>query len=406
VSFNLLPTIRLLVSYVTAGTGHRRAAEAIAQEFAGRHPGAGVRCLDVLTYAPEPFHACYAWAYLFLVRHAPWVWRCSYALLDWAPVYRLVQPLRRAWNLAVTRRFVALLRQRPPDLIVATHFLPADVCSAGRRSGWLRAPLVVVVTDLYPHWFWTAGAADAFVVATERSRRALERRGIPRERIHVLGIPIGPGFGRPADRRALAARFRLRPERHTVLVTSGGTTVGHFEQAVRALAALETELPGRLQLLVVCGEDADAKARLEAFAQRCPMPVRVFGFVGFMADLMAASDLVVAKAGGLTVSEALACGLPLVLYHVIPGQERQNAQHVAEHGAGVIALNAGEVAAAVRRCLTEPARLRAMAEAAVTIGRPDAAAAIVTRVLEPLLSSTVHRPQSTAGPDRGPSAVD
>ena len=316
-----------------------------------------------------------------------WVWKCSYALLDWDPVYHLIQPLRRAWNLAITRRFVELLWDRPPDLVVATHFLPADVCGAGRTAGWLPAPLVVVVTDLYPHWFWTARAADAFVVATERSGAVLEKRGIPRDRIHVLGIPIGQEFRRPADRAALHARFQLRPERRTVLVTSGGTTVGHFEQVVQALAALETELPGRLQLLVVCGQDARAKARLETFAERCPMPLRVFGFVSYMADLMAASDLVVAKAGGLTVSEALACGLPLVLYHVIPGQERQNAQHVAEHGAGVIAPNAGEVASAVRRCLEQPAHFTAMQQAASALSRPDAAGAIVSDVIAPLLQA-------------------
>lgn len=314
-----------------------------------------------------------------------WVWKISYALLDSLPVYGCVQPLRRMWNMWIARRFVACLKEQRPDLVVATHFLPTDVCGAGRASGWLAAPLVVVVTDLYPHRFWISRSADAVVASTDQSAAVLERRGIARERIHVLGIPIGKAFRRSADREALRKRLHLEPGRRTVLVTSGGTTVGHFERVVASLVSLETSGPGRLQLLVVCGEDEGARARLSRRAERSSMPMRVFGFVDDMADLMAASDLIVAKAGGLTVSEALGCGVPLVLYHVIPGQERWNAEYVVGHGAAVIARHARDVGVAVDGLMEEPARLTAMREAARRLGRPDAADAIALNVVKPLL---------------------
>ena len=113
--------------------------------------------------------------------------------------------------------------------------------------------------------------------------------------------------------------------------------------------------------------------------------MHVFGFVDYMADLMAASDLIVAKAGGLTVSEALGRGVPLILYHVIPGQERLNAAYVARHGAAVIATQPGAVAEAVLRLVQEPGRLAMMREAVRAISHPDAARAIVSHVAEPLL---------------------
>ena len=110
--------------------------------------------MDVLTYAPGKIHAAYAWTYLLLVRRLAWLWEFGYAWLDSIAGYGLLQPLRWRWNLWITRRFVKRLQANPPDVVVTTHFLPADLCSTGKRQGWLRSRLVVVVTDLHSHRFW------------------------------------------------------------------------------------------------------------------------------------------------------------------------------------------------------------------------------------------------------------
>ncbi len=376
---------------MTAGTGHRRAAEAIAQAIQVQHPQAEVECLDVLDYAPSWFRSGYSRSYLFLVRHASWVWEISYHLLDADIMFRLVQPLRRAWNLFMTRRFVQSLKTHPPALIVTTHFLPADVCRAGKHAGWLRSPAVVVVTDLHPHWFWIAPECEAMVVGTPESARVCIQRGVSAERVQVLGIPIGQSFGQPMNRAAATQALQLRPERLTALVTSGGTTVGRFRKVVESLLALETVRPHRLQLLVVCGDDDATRRYLATRANTEAMPMRVFGFINTMAELMAASDLIVAKAGGLTVSEALSRGLPLILYHVIPGQERMNAWYVAQHGAGIIARSPQAVARAVQQLLDAPQRVAAMGQAAQALSHPRAAEEIVSTVLTPLLATSVAR---------------
>lgn len=343
-------------------------------------------CVDVLQFAPAWFRWCYPRTYLFLVRRTPGLWSMGYRFFDSALGHRMVQPLRRLWNLSLTRRFRRRLMEQPVDGVIATHFLPADVCDSGKRAGWLRVPLVVVVTDLHPHRFWLAPRAEAVVVATPQSASVCFARGIPEERVHVLGIPVGSGFAAPADLDRVRAKLSLDPRRLTVLVTSGGTTVGQFEQTVDALTSLEGTHPGRMQLLVVCGDAEPARRRLTARAAAWAMPVRVYGFVETMPEFMAASDLIVAKAGGLTISEALACGKPLVFYHVIPGQEEMNACHVVDHGAGVIARSPSDAAQAVETLLTQPDRLEAMRAAARRLSRPRAAETVIAQVLSPLLA--------------------
>jgi processive 1,2-diacylglycerol beta-glucosyltransferase len=350
-----------------------------------RYPTADIRCVDALDHTPPWFRAFYAWSYLSLVQRLPQIWRVSYRFLDWAPGYRVAQPLRRRWNLWIARPFVTWLKATRPDLVVATHFLAADVCSAGKAGGWLSASLVVVVTDLYPHRFWISAEPDAIIVATPESGAVLTQRGVASGRVQVLGIPIGSGFNVSYGRRDLERLFGLVPNRRTVLVTSGGTTVGSFERVVEALLQLEEALPGRLQLLVICGHNAAAVRRLQGRARRSPMPMQVVGFIDTMPQAMAASDLLVGKAGGLTIAEALARGIPLVLYHVIPGQERLNAEYTARHGAAIIASRPAEVAIAVRRVFEDPGRLEAMRRAAQLLSRPNAAGDIVSKVLQPLL---------------------
>ncbi len=371
---------------MTAGTGHRRAAEALAAAASAAFPQATVTCADLLDHTPRWFRRSYGWSYLFLVRHLPWIWNISYALLEHRAVFACVQPLRRAWNLLIARRFVAWLQREPPDLLLATHFLPADLCREGKRRGWLRGVAVVVVTDLHPHRFWISPECEAMVVATPESGVVCRRRGVSADRVHVVGIPIGAGFSRSFDRAAIQRSLGLESARQTVLVTSGGTTVGWFERVVGSLLALEATHPGRVQLLVVCGMDEAARRRLDARARGHAMPVRVFGFVERMPELMAASDLLVTKAGGLTMSEALARRLPMVLYHIIPGQERMNAQHAAQAGAAIIAPHPSAVADAVVSSLEHPDRLNAMREAAGRVGHADAAPVILTRVVRPLLA--------------------
>lgn len=385
---------------MTAGTGHRRAAEAIAEAVRRHLPHAQVDCCDLLAYTPTWFAWSYPRLYRSLVQRCSPLWGWGYELIDRPWVFRCVQPLRRRWNRLMARRLLRRLRDQPPDVLVATHFFPADLFASAKRAGFLKARLVVVITDLFPHRVWFAQPADAFVVGSSPTHDLCRQRGIVADRVHLLGIPVSPSFTQPLDRAATLRALGLAPDRRTVLIAGGGMGVGPIAQLVERLLAIDTDRAQRLQLIVVCGDNDRLRRSLERLSQQAclpsrsgrdrqaRMPIRVFGFVETMAELMRVSDLLVTKAGGLTITEALATGLPLIICSVIPGQEQLNARYVVSHGAALMALHAPEVIDAIRRLLDDPSAVRQMQERARALAFPHAADRVVERLILPLAHET------------------
>ena len=368
---------------MTAGTGHRRAAEALAEAVRLQCAQAEVVCLDLLAWVPAWLRWAYPKVYQCLVGFLPTLWAVGYYALDHPWVFRAVQRCRGFWNRTVTRRLIRWTGQWQPDVVIATHFFPAEVFGYERQAGRLAARVIVVITDLFPHRLWLTAGADAIVVGSDKTKQLCQDRGIDGERLHVLGIPIGSQFCVPQDRSALARQWTLDPGRRTVLIVSGGMGLGPVAELVHRLVGAERARPGLLQLLVVCGENARLARRLRTRYAASAMPVRVFEFVETMPQLMAASDLLVTKAGGLTVMEALTMGLPMVLCGVIPGQERFNAEYVVGHGAAVLTPVVEAAVAATLRLAAGPQALEAMRARAIALARPRAAQDIVSRLVNP-----------------------
>lgn len=365
---------------MTAGSGHRRAAEALAQAAQQRCPGAEVLCVNLLEWVPRWLRYVYPRVYHWMVDKAPRFWAAGYYSLDHPVVFWLCRHGRWIWNRLTAHRMTQLVRTLRPEVVIATHFFAAEVFGYAKQSGCLAGRVVVVITDLFPHRLWLAPGVQAFVVGSEHTKRLCEQRGIEAARLHVLGIPIHARFKTTAARRQqLKAEAGLDPSRRTILISSGGMGLGPMEQLVRGFGALELHQPGRLQLMVVCGENAALVERLRAYASQRAMPIQVFEFVNTMPELMTISDVLVTKAGGLTIMEALAVELPMVFCGVIPGQEQFNAEHVVQQGAAVLTTTPEAAVDATVRILGDPARLEQMRERARRLGRPQAAEDIVDR---------------------------
>jgi processive 1,2-diacylglycerol beta-glucosyltransferase len=232
-----------------------------------------------------------------------------------------------------------------------------------------------VVTDFDAHALWLYRGVDWYFVACEETRVHLAALGIPRESIHVTGIPIHPAFAVSLDKADARRQLGLDPDRTTVLVSAGGFGMGPVESLVRALH----EVRHPVQLVVICGRNVALERRLKAFSP-ARHPTTVVGYTTEMERWMAAADLLVGKAGGLTSSEALARGLVLVVVNPIPGQEERNSDHFLEQGAAIRCNNLPALAYKIDTVLDDPDRLARMQDGVKRLARPHAAANIVAIV--------------------------
>jgi processive 1,2-diacylglycerol beta-glucosyltransferase len=370
---------RVLILSASSGAGHVRAAQALEKAFAARGD-ARVESIDALDYTSKLFQKIYGDAYIALVRRAPSLMGLLYDRFD--------QPWRhRRRRLALDRLntgpMIRLLQRVQPDLCVATHFLPAEIMAWLKANGRVRALHAVVVTDIDVHAMWLCRAVDRYYLAAEESAEYLAHIGIPRKALRVTGIPIDPVFAELRDCAEMRRRHGLDPSRTTLLLSAGGYAVGPVERLVADLLALERPW----QIVAVTGKAEKIRARLREMARRSgKFPDRsprlyVLGFTTEMHEWMAASDLLVGKAGGLTVSEAVACGLPMALIEPIPGQEERNSDHLLEQGAAIRLNNLPVAAWKIARLLDDPERVARMRDAARAMARPRAAAEIAADAL-------------------------
>jgi processive 1,2-diacylglycerol beta-glucosyltransferase len=365
---------RILILHASVGLGHQRAAEALAGAFRQRGV-ARVRVADTLDYARPLFRRLYAGSYRELSEKAPALWAAFYERADQTET-RLARELRTlADRLGVTRLMELIERERP-DAIICTHFLPLDLLDRQRRLGQPLPPVYCVVTDYTGHVFWVYPRTDGYFAASPRAAMMLAERGTPLQRLIVTGIPVDPAIARPKDRLQTRRALGIEPGPVITLIGSG-LLAGRVRQIVDGLLACD--LAGTL--VVVAGRNAALAEALTRRRAEGRLALRLLGFVDYMDDLVTASDLVITKAGGLIVSEALARGRPLVLIDPIPGQEEWNADHVVSAGAG-IQLRRGEMApAAVAYLLAHPDERQALEAAAARAGRPRAALTIADVVL-------------------------
>ncbi len=374
---------RVAILHATAGSGHKSAAQALAAAITGQCPGATVREVDTLVFASRLYRSTYAASYNAMAARAPRLWGALYHSWALAPVNRSTAPVRLALDRLNLRRLVRVVERESPDAIVCTHFLPVEALSPRRGRGQLQVPLFCVITDFAAHPFWAFPHVDRYFVASDEVAAELAGHGVARARIEVTGIPVDPRFAHAVGREAARARLGLDPLRPVVLLMGGGSGVGPLAELAERVAAL----PMRPLVVVVCGTNEGLKARIEALpAGRAGsgngLAIRALGFTRDVDALFEACDVLVGKAGGLTCSEALVKGIPLVIFKPTPGQEVRNADYLERHGTALQADSVEGVEATVGRWLSDPAELRRRREASLAIARPDAANAIARRVLE------------------------
>ena len=362
---------------VSAGAGHVRAAQALQAAAQKWYPGVETVHIDLMELVPKMFKTIYADTYIKVVERHPAFWGYLYDKTDHAKVDSALSRLRVAIERLNTQKLKKVLAEINPDHVICTHFLPAQLLSRKIGKGTFHKPVWVQVTDFDVHALWIHPHISGYFAASEEVAWRMVERGIPAEQVRVTGIPIMPVFSEPWDRSVCAAEFGLDPKRTTLLMMSGGAGVGGIETLAERLLRLE----GDFQLVALAGRNEHLLAELQALAQRYPGRLYPMGFTRVIERIMAASDLAITKPGGLTTSECLTVGLPMIVVSPIPGQEERNADFLLENGAALKACDAGALAWRVAALLQDVQRIAAMRENALKLGRPGAARQVLAAVL-------------------------
>lgn len=367
----------VLILQASLGSGHLSAANALAEAL--RQLGARAWVEDVLAYASSVLRVGLPRLSARINEYGPQLYRALYERSDDVEITTAFRQNRLMGLLSqpFLTRLDGLIDECRPDAVVAAHPLACYILTLRKQQGRLEVPFYVVVTDFLAHSSWLAPGVRRYFLPSDFTRWALERRGLSTRLLEVTGIPINLAIADPKPAAAMRARHSL-PAAGPVITLFGG---GIEARRVRLIAEelLASEMPG--MLVTVAGRNQELVAALSDLRDGPQMALRRLGRIDFVDDLVAASDVVITKAGGLIISEVLARCTPLVIIDPLLGQEEWNADFITGVGAGV-QLRMPEMAARTALALLQqPERRAAMREQAARVGFPEAAYTIARRIL-------------------------
>jgi len=352
--------MKVLITYVSAGAGHRKAAEAIYDYLKENRADLSLKLVDALPLANPFFRFCYDRGYPFLVHYATWLWGFFFWMTEFKLTRRLIRKISVLSNYSACRKFTQYLESENFDFIISTHFLNSELAADLKLKNKIKSKLITVVTDFGVHPFWVSTGTDTYICASRFTRDELLRLGIEETRIRVTGIPFSLNFSKAQDRTKLCAKLGIAADKFTVLLMTGSFGSGPLEKIARSLC-------DQVQVLVVCAKNKQLFNRLQKKGYK---NVLVFGFADNVEELMASSDIMVTKPGGLSITELLVMGLVPIFINAIPGQEENNARILADHGIGFRPKNIEQIKKQVLDLKNNPQRLQDLKNNILAIARP------------------------------------
>jgi processive 1,2-diacylglycerol beta-glucosyltransferase len=367
--------MRVLIATVTAGGGHLAAASALFEAWKQQRPEDILEKVDVLDFASKLYRKLYVDTYMKVVEHVPELYALMFKKTDNHEEVRKAANFRRSFAHHINKGFVTYLKEFRPDIVICPHYLPLEILGHLREKGdGLQPHTVCIITDFEAHAFWLEPYVDFYCVAAEETKGSLISRGVDAENVAVTGIPVASRFSEKLDHLEIRRKYGLRDDLPVLLVLAGGFGMGPVDEILAQLDKVEDHF----HTLVVAGKNEELREKL-AVKERVH-PTQVLGFVRNMHELMSVADLAITKPGGLTSSEMLALGKPMLIVNPIPGQEAANSDFLLEHGAATKVNRVEDLPYRLKQLLGTK-KLEDMSASAKQLGRPFAAQEICRSVI-------------------------
>lgn len=376
---------KILILTAGYGEGHNSAARALQSAFA-EQPGVEAELVDLFALRAPRLNNLSRRGYIKLINTAPRIWSSVYQWLD-----RSTNPSAMFRFLSSHRGLLArIIREKQPDAIVSTYPVYAWLLNRLRHDGLALCPHYTVVTDaitINSLWYRTPSAG--WFVTDHDSAAFLRERGLPSDRVHVSGFPVALPFAdRPAAWQPPEPASPAHPCRVLFMINSGRST---------ALAIARELLQHRnWSITFTAGRDLKLQQELEQLATNAPARAQVLGWTNRIPELLMTHHVVISKAGGATTQESINALCPMIVSQIVPGQEEGNYELMRRHDTGALATTPQEIATALQRAFFSDAALwRHWRNNLKTLARPNAARAIVAKVLHHGRASPPDEPSST-----------
>ena len=325
---------KVIIFYASYGGGHLSAAKSILQYIEKNFPLIDVEMIDCMKYVSKHIEKMTTVAYREMAKKVPKLWGKVYS----GSQRGLLSKFSKDSNKLMAVRLNKLLQEKNADVVISTHPFSSQMVSYLKRKQKLNCTLATIMTDFAMHRQWLIGHeyTDYFFVSNESMKQDIINYGVSENKIYVTGIPMSDRFSESFDKQKIYEDFKLDQEKKVILFFGGGEFGLGKDRTVQVLKTLIEKLPN-YQIVAVSGKNVKMKEAFEQLVLSCNSQNRVvvLGFTDKVPELMSISYMVVTKPGGLTTTESLASGLPMIIINPIPGQEEENAEFLEKNGVGV-----------------------------------------------------------------------
>jgi processive 1,2-diacylglycerol beta-glucosyltransferase len=366
--------VKVLALTISAGNGHNKAAESVKEYFSKNHKHVDVEIVDALKYINPIVDKLIVGSYLKSLKKTPLIYGKLY---EYAETDDTISNVSGLVNDFLSIKIKGLIEEVSPDVILCTHPLPLEMLSILKRKGKTSVPVVAILTDYAPHSFWFYSHIEAYVIPHEDFTQDLIEKGISKESIYPLGIPISECFLKPISKEDARNSLSIDQNKLTLLIMGGGLGIGNIKNIFENLAFSSLDI----QLIACTGSNIKLKNQLEDISSRCSKKCLIYDYTDKVSTLMSACDILITKPGGLTITEALIKHVPIIITSTIPGQEEKNADYLLNNGIAARIKNSDSIVAIIKQISSSKTRLNYMKEIAKEKSKPDATKGICNLIL-------------------------
>ena len=352
--------MKVLLFYASYGGGHYSAASSIMQYIKKTYPDIEVEICDLIKYISKGIDKITTDAYKRVTRDTPKLWEKFYEVADENFHLDSAYNFSKFYYMPILH----LLKKSKPDIVISSHPVGSQIVSYIKKKGKYDCKLASVMTDFASHNQWLIGHdhIDYIFVSNESMREDIISKGVDPDKIYATGIPLSNRFLQHFDREEIKKSFDLDPDKHTILFFGGGEFGLGKDKTLLLLEQFINSLNGTYQMIAIAGKNRKMEKSFRELVRKLDASdkVQVYGFTNEVPELMSISALVVTKPGGLTTTESLASGLPMLIINPIPGQEVQNALFLEEQGVAVWIKNDADSEIVIKSILNNPEEIKHM----------------------------------------------